>query len=711
MFTFVIDIHGGLAKFENTTPFLYPLRKEIYMVPLSENTFTKIPEAAENVRKYLEREIIRQWQVVFLVDLAVRHPNPLVGSLTYYLYAIKEKFVEKLKQSNLSPKDIFILGVDSLERGLRGKPLDPENALRWELDTKGIRDDVLTEDYTFNTNEVKSLDSLWGKRISIRDESFGRGIHGLSKELQAELKSRREKLEKGIDDLLKKKKDQLLKEKFSSDDDVINRLMLESWKNIKIDFLERIKEILLRAESAAALENFLPSEILEDVIKHNIGIHSEYFSKEFTLIRFPFPPGQLQDFHKKVLQLTFLIIAIAENDLGSRLDKHGSYTVEMDEKEIDKFSQLLYDYHQCLRINAEDLQQKINNPGHASLIFMGYNTQKCGEELKKQEIKKATFNFYLDHDAVTQLREWKYYVIRAIENTDTNRHDRIGRCIEQNRKVKIVEREEKIEDLRQRTRQLKNEYLARVKFLPQEDFLASPDINFKSDIAEKGREIQDALNRRPTKNQFRLISAAAFLILYLSIFYNLEKTGDLLIWAGVSLLAVAAAGYFCRQDFKKRISLMVEDVTTYAKGVILRIIEKFEAQKEYLLKLFNVNIARKNYLEAENERIRQEEGKVLQNFHLNELDIHSRKADNLCELYPMENQSYEGLGRKNFHDLTLEEAIFRNEIYSPTSFRKNPQRHEYRIGVDEGFHSQSSLYLHVVDKISFVKDKVYPGGD
>lgn len=708
MFTFVIDIHGGLANFKNTRPFFYPLRQELQLVPLAKNDYKAIPEAAKKTGAFLERNRLAAWQAVFLVDLEHADDNhPFIGSLSYYMYEIKENFLRPLKELSLEPRHVFIIAVDPLNRGPKGKPYDPKLAVRWQLDTKGVRDGSGEDDiHTFSSAQVKQLDHLWKDLPTIENETFGRGISFLSAELREFLEQRHAKLTEGIAQMLENKKKVLQENRFM--DPAMDRFLVNSWKNIQSHFRERITQLLLNPDSAATLLNFLPSAVLKEVIRGNIGIHSDYIDRQFRLIRFPFSDGHTR-FQERMLELTFLLIAICEEAPGDKFNRNHNYQVEFEGHNIQQFSRLLQDYHQCLGTYLSDLEQDIDGPSPISLETRGYNSEKCSEKIFEGNFRRISFDFYLDYDSVTRWGEWKQSVSDTVKAKRQEFHYKTNRCIENNRIVETAQNREEIKDISHTAARLEQEYLDRFKRLPPENTLPEKDKEFDTFLQRKNMEIIDILNRRPTRNQFLIISAASFLVLYLSMVFFLRKPWDFIAWGIISILATIGAGVARRINFNRTVNPKIRKIIDEASGRINRIRDTFESHKRYLLDLFNVNIARENHRRAQQAMAGEMERKRLLRFHTRELREHLIKAESYCRLFPLNDHEYDGLRRKDFHNLDLDRPPGDNNIYSPASFRLDPVKHKYELEIDGGLNTVFSKFVCGLDKIDFKKDNVYPG--
>jgi hypothetical protein len=127
--TFLIDLHGGLARLGPAVPLLYPFRAEGEMEVLLEAGKRDLRELAEGVRASLLRDWRPRVQLVFLIDLAA-------GGLVEPVERIRREFVGTLAARGIQPARIVVVAVDALAREAHtGAPEEPGARAAWERDS------------------------------------------------------------------------------------------------------------------------------------------------------------------------------------------------------------------------------------------------------------------------------------------------------------------------------------------------------------------------------------------------------------------------------------------------------------------------------------------------------------------------------------------------------------------------------------------------
>lgn len=132
MKTFLVDLHGGLARLGPAVPLLYPYRAEGELEVLMEAGKRDLRELAEAVRASLLRDWKPRVQLVFLVDLAS-------GGLVEPIGRIRDEFVGTLAARGIQPARIVVVAVDALTREPHtGIPDEPAARAAWERDSQAM---------------------------------------------------------------------------------------------------------------------------------------------------------------------------------------------------------------------------------------------------------------------------------------------------------------------------------------------------------------------------------------------------------------------------------------------------------------------------------------------------------------------------------------------------------------------------------------------
>jgi len=130
--TFLIDLHGGLARLGPAVPLLYPYRAAGEMEVLLEAGKRDLRELAEGVRASLLRDWQPKVQLVFLIDIAS-------GGLIDPVNRIRTEFVGTLASRGIQPARIVVIAADSLAREANtGAPQEPAARAAWERDSAAM---------------------------------------------------------------------------------------------------------------------------------------------------------------------------------------------------------------------------------------------------------------------------------------------------------------------------------------------------------------------------------------------------------------------------------------------------------------------------------------------------------------------------------------------------------------------------------------------
>jgi hypothetical protein len=130
--TFLIDLHGGLARLGPAVPLLYPYRAEGELEVLLEAGKRDPRELAEAVRASLLRDWQPRVQLVFLLDLAA-------GGLVEPIHRIRSELVGTLAARGIHPARVVVVAVDALAwEADTGAPQEPAARAAWERDCAAL---------------------------------------------------------------------------------------------------------------------------------------------------------------------------------------------------------------------------------------------------------------------------------------------------------------------------------------------------------------------------------------------------------------------------------------------------------------------------------------------------------------------------------------------------------------------------------------------
>lgn len=718
MLTFLIDIHGEVADLEMAAPFLYPVNNKLKQIKLVSSDFTRIGDIFFPICRHLERYYHDKWQIIFLINPGLEHQNLLVGGMTYFMLLIQEKVLTPLRKQRLTPTKTILLAIDSVERNEKGRPENHNLAVRWEMDVQGYIKDSQSPlvDFTFTQDEISKLNTHFGRSLNISSERFGGNFNDLSMKFQSELIKRCERLEKSVNSLIEQKIEKLRANRFT--DEMFNQYFIQTLTGIRDTMIGKFKKTLLEnPESASTIHDFNAELLFKNILRKHSGVHSECFDKSLTIIRFPFPSFyHNNEFQKKVLMLTLLIIAIAENCGDIRFISGESYETELisDESSLNKLSLLLFNYQKCLSDQNDSLKQRTSVLNPTSSTQYREITEKCSESSPDVSLPKdITFGFFQDYYAQNNWTNWFEDVRETINKIIRLSQNKINVCIEKNFSLKPVEGNHEITDLKSFREELQRRCSEELIKLSEQDFFFGKDREFEDILRQSDREMKVDLKKRPVKNSF--FKVTLFLWVCLVFFFLPPLDIDLMIIfaisAGLPTVLLFSTIVSTKLVIKSMLTKKIRNVKDEAIKCVHRLKQKFEKQKEYLRIRYNLNIAWKNLQKVEKILESNHQEKLLITFHLKELENHLIRARQMMELFPIKDKTYENAENVSYWNIELEKPVFQNKLYAPASYSKNYQNHKYKIGVENGFYERESQFILGIDFIHFKKDIVYSSGE
>lgn len=132
MKTFLVDLHGGLARLGPAVPLLYPYRADGTLEMMLEAGRREPRELAEAIRASLLRDWRPRVQLVFLVDLAN-------GGLIDQVGRLRTELVGTLAARGIHPARVIVIALDTLAREPHtGIPEEPAARAAWERDSRAF---------------------------------------------------------------------------------------------------------------------------------------------------------------------------------------------------------------------------------------------------------------------------------------------------------------------------------------------------------------------------------------------------------------------------------------------------------------------------------------------------------------------------------------------------------------------------------------------
>lgn len=132
MKTFLVDLHGGLARLGPAVPLLYPYRAEGTLEVMLEAGGREPRELAEAIRASLLRDWRPRVQLLFLLDLAN-------GGLVEPIARLRAELVGTLAARGIHPARVVVVALDGLDREPHtGIPEEPAARAAWERDARAL---------------------------------------------------------------------------------------------------------------------------------------------------------------------------------------------------------------------------------------------------------------------------------------------------------------------------------------------------------------------------------------------------------------------------------------------------------------------------------------------------------------------------------------------------------------------------------------------
>lgn len=270
MFSFIINLHNSLRDWQMVEPFFYHIQaRDQFKIFSQINNITGVNDMlAKTVHHYLEQHNIRDWQVVFVLDMiAPVHEKRF--TLGAQLKIVKERFIQQISNRGFPPAHVWVIAVDS---GLANdnEPSNPmEGRIAWELDCFGYLRKSLTADEEslyFTDGECSLLDQSWGDLVNLNRAGL---LQQPDPEFLTELQDRSQKVISAVDTIIENKIN--LYQENSGVNPTWEVIPEDSLREIRIEFKETLTK-MLKPPLSNRLDIFYPSSILKDILKKRVGL-------------------------------------------------------------------------------------------------------------------------------------------------------------------------------------------------------------------------------------------------------------------------------------------------------------------------------------------------------------------------------------------------------------------------------------------------------
>ncbi len=366
MLSFIINLHSSLRDWQMVEPFFYHLQARDQFKILSEiNSITGVNHLlAEKVYYHLEQHNIRDWQVVFVIDMvAPGHENRL--NLGAQLQLLKERFIKPVSSQGYPPASIWVIAVDSEPSKDNGQSDPMEGRMAWELDCFGyLRQPAAGEEsFYFTADECSMLDQNWGDPVNLNLAGL---LQQPDPEFLMDLQARSQKVVSVVDAIIEKKIK--LYQDNSSVNTVWDMIPEDTLRGIALEFKDALAK-MLKPPLSNKLDSFYPSSIFKDILKNRVGLAGSI--SDTRLLRLQ---AELKSNHKRnraLIELAVLILFInasvnnVKNSILGRLAEGNIYQVEIQLN--GNFDAYLSEYLLCLGEAEKRIETKLMQVEKVSL--------------------------------------------------------------------------------------------------------------------------------------------------------------------------------------------------------------------------------------------------------------------------------------------------------------------------------------------------------
>jgi hypothetical protein len=357
MTTCLIDLCGekGLEGFTLLRPLFYPLTAS---GKFRHVTAAGTESAVEKFRRIQDEGPVRR--VIFFIDSEKGAGLP-AKSLCLRLSELKEKILSALP-AETGPENCIAVVLDSVEReGYSGRPVKREEESYWELDFSGwLNEPVEDLPFVFTGKDFESLKTAWGQKF---DVSPGQ-IQNVRKDELSPSDRRRlaEKTEavRHCADVLKHEKEVAIRA-YSETRTPVS--CLDSVRTMT-DMVFAGFEAALSHKDQTHIEDgygnreFSPDSLLRKAVQETWSIRS--LNDSMSVIYFSLP-GETREYHRRMVELGLLTLALAEGRFGESLRNCGKRVFHAEiAVEPDAFGEKTADYIGRLDAEAGKLRTELS---------------------------------------------------------------------------------------------------------------------------------------------------------------------------------------------------------------------------------------------------------------------------------------------------------------------------------------------------------------
>jgi hypothetical protein len=583
MKTFLIDLHGGLARLGPAVPLLYPFRAEGELEVLLEAGKRDLRELAEGVRASLLRDWRPRLQLVFLVDLGA-------AGLVEPVARIRREFVGTLAERGIAPARVVVIAIDALARdAATGAPEEAGARAAWERDSAALSAD-------------------------------GRNP-------------------------------------------------------------------------------------LEDVL----------------VLRFPLKRAPEPVFQQSLVQLAYLLAAVAELEEGAEVRRERLYTVDsvcLDAAEVQAW---MREYERCLAHAQRGVEHALQHPEPVELALIEDADCGCSRVLDTVEVGQKTYGWLRDSDDVTGWRFWWQETGRRLDAHAAAGEDVVRGCMRDWRTRTFEATARSVPSVTEFAAGLRDRLHEARRALARESHPRREAPDWEAEMMRLTPRVHGAIEARPRPQAFWVFTAA-FLVLLIAPLLGAMGRGT----AGRvdTAVLVLAGGAACALWVLRRLGERLHDETHHARERGREISKETHARvdrrKRHLAALCAVEVARRNDAVAQQAAREAGERARLLRHHQRELQQHRERATRLSRSAALGAPSPASAGSTQTPSaeaddapppaaLQVERPPHLNPVYAPALCAGIPRERPYEVRVRSGAMviRRSSTRLRGLQYVQFGDDILY----
>ncbi|OLO40831.1 hypothetical protein BTR23_05000 [Alkalihalophilus pseudofirmus] len=723
MHTIVIHLQDQPQDWHLIEPFFYKAQSSgllsFFQCKPNFNREDDIETVYNDIIHHLIQQRISHWNFVVMMYI----PSPMYSNkrLTVQLNQIKETWLRKFTDHDMSPQTVTALILDPLRRDSVEAPEDGISHSYWQIDNFGYFHDeekIENPQNMFVASELTELNEIWGNPINLQEAGLLEKPNTSFLEL---LFDKRTRVIDRFQTLIHEKKryaENLEIEPVLHKENVLSTEMLTEIEEM---FVNQVTTMLQKRPLPKEIDAFSPGQLLENILKEKIALPSVI--SDFRVIR------QLSSIHsverrtKALLSVALFINAITTtNEFIKKLPKGTTYELltVVNDAELE---QLLSDYSASLQTAATKVENQILQ--RKSIMKRRFEPIK---------VTPHTANFLTEPDfsvppfkvrnQKTYYQTWEVFVQEVEEELQRRERSMLREAAKGADVLSVIKRQKPITrdeqvDLHEYMEELQQQM--DVIYSELEEIgpgVSELDSSWETYAEKANFEMDIHVKASPTKKQVAVALSLSMLFLlgphlYVQNWEFLlfqEKWLDFLVIPLLTAIAVLSCGYIVKQKMVKPIEKIISITKSEKKKLYDEQLSRQSQYNQYLNKLYELYRTRQQYFLIKEEYDKEKRENSLYRYHLSEIQDYLESCENLIRnlglLVYQENQnSYHHFDAK----FKVTKNIENNPIYSPfdcvsSTVQKN---NSFDLHIGQKKSTYNSGYLTVLERLKFEKDQVY----